>query len=102
MRSQDRWRNVDRGERGSATLEFVVAAVVLIVPVALFSAVMSQVFSVAMAAQRNHHNARGISCGTTFFLVSASAWAVLISRRRLRAKPLIAICLSGVSSFPRP
>jgi hypothetical protein len=56
VRSQDRWRNVDRGERGSATLEFVVAAVVLIVPVALFSAVMSQVFSVAMAAQNVARN----------------------------------------------
>lgn len=43
-------------ERGSASLEFIVAAVVLIVPVALFSAVMTQVFAVATAAQNVARN----------------------------------------------
>lgn len=44
-------RSTTGRERGSASLEFIVAAVVLIVPVALFSAVMTQTFAVQAAAQ---------------------------------------------------
>lgn len=78
-------------ERGSASLEFIVAAVILIVPVALFSAVMTQFFAVQSAA---HSVARH---GAHLFALAASDAR---GRVAVSSTALLTFADFGVSSVP--